>query len=163
MADTQPLVVAIEDLSTVGAVAGAAARLALQQRTPTLVLVHVIEEHAVLNGILTTSFSPVDPILEPVSEAQECLDLAEQIIAAEFQAQGQSAPVVRKELGRGSPSRVLALACEAYQATGVVLGARRPHLFGRMTHPDVRRQFAALSSCLVHLAPLQEGTQPAGR
>lgn len=156
MSDEHVIVVAVEDLATAGAVAAAAVRLALKQDATTLYLVHVLDQHPVLNGMLGMTGAYAPPVLETGDDARTMLDVAERVIRAEFAALGKPAPSIQQEVAEGHAGEAVARLAAEHQAGWIVLGARRPHLFGRLTHPDMRAHLAGHTSCQVHVAPLHE-------
>jgi nucleotide-binding universal stress UspA family protein len=155
MADEETVVVAIEDLSTAGAVAAEAVRLATSRPVTSLVLVHVLDEHPLINGMLGVTGAPV-PLVESEDDGQRLLTVAERVIRNEFEALGVPAPAISHELARGHAGDALAHAVKEHNAAWIVLGARRPHLFGWLAHPDVKSHLATHAPCQVHVAPLQE-------
>lgn len=155
MADDTTIVVAIEDRSTAGAVAAEAVRLAIKQGATALALIHVLDEHPVINGMLGVTGAPT-PMVETEEHGEELLRVAEQVIRAEFQALGKPAPAISRVLARGHAGDALCHATREHHAAWIVVGARRPHLFGWITHPDVKAHVASHAACQVHVAPLQE-------
>ena len=155
------IMVALEDLATAGAVAGEAVRLAVREDATRLLLVHVLDAHTVVNSILAMAGAPSEPVLESQAEGERMLALAAQVIQGEFAALGRSTPAIEEVLGRGSVAETLGRIAEAHRAVWLVVGARRPHLFGRLTHPDVRANLAGRSSVRIHVASLQEVPTPA--
>ena len=160
MAGETTIMVALEDLATVGAVAGEAVRLAVRENATRLVLVHVLDAHTVVNSILAMAAAPSEPIVESQAEGERMLSLAAQVIQAEFVALGRPAPTIEEVLGRGGVAEALGQIADAHGAAWLVVGARRPHLFGRLTHPDVRAQLAGQSGVRLHVASLQEVPPP---
>jgi nucleotide-binding universal stress UspA family protein len=145
-------------MATAGAVASEAVRQAIQQQATTLLLVHVLDEHTVLNGLLGMTGSYSEPIRESSSECECMLRVAEQVIRAEFAAIGKPAPKIEYVMTQGHVGEALGEVAARHGAERIVVGARRPHLFGRLTHPDVKAHLATHAPCRVHVAPLQEPT-----
>ena len=154
------IMVALEDLATAGAVAGEAVRLAVRESATRLLLVHVLDAHTVVNSILAMAAAPSEPIVESAAEGERMLSLATRVIQAEFAALGRPAPAIEAVLGRGGVAEALGQIAGAHQVAWLVVGARRPHLFGRLTHPDVRANLAGRSSVRLHVASLQEVPTP---
>lgn len=162
-ADDTTIVVAIEDLTTAGAVAAEAVHLAIEQQATMLLLIHVLDEHSVINGMLGMTGAPTAPLVEPEEDGNRLLAVTEQMIRGEFEALGKPVPTISTELARGHAGDTLAHAVRDCNAAWIVLGARRPHLFGRLTHPDVRSHIAGHAPCRVHVAPLQERAPAPGQ
>ncbi len=158
MSGDKVVLVAIEDLATAGAVASEAVRRAIQQQATALLLVHVLDEHTVLNGLLGMTGSYSEPIRESSSECERMLRVAEQVIRAEFAAIGKPAPEIEYVMTQGHVGEAIGEVAARHGAGCIVVGARRPHLFGRLTHPDVKAHLATHAPCQVHVAPLQEPT-----
>lgn len=154
------IVVAIEDLAIAGAVAGEAVRLAVREGATRLLLVHVLDAHTVVNSILAMAGAPSEPVLESQVEGERLLTLIAQVIQAEFAALGQPEPTIERILTRGHVAEALERIAIEHQAAWLVLGARRPHLFGRLTHPDVRAHLAGHSAVRLQVASLQEAPTP---
>lgn len=160
MSGQRTIVVAVEDFTTAGAVAAEAVRTTVRENATRLVLVHVLDEHTVLNGMMAISGSSSEPVMESVPEGERLLAETEQAIQAEFTALGRETPEIIRIIGRGHVGGVLARITAEQQAGWLVVGARRPHLFGRLTHPDVRSHLAAHASSVIQVAPLQESPSP---
>jgi nucleotide-binding universal stress UspA family protein len=158
MAHEMTIVVAIEDLSTAGAVAAEAVHLAIDQGATALLLIHVLDEHPVINGMLGVTGAPA-PLVETEEQGEELLGVAERVIRAEFEARGMPAPSISHVLASGFAGEALCYAVKEHNAAWIVVGARRPHLFGWITHPDVKAHIASHVPCKVHVAPLQERAQ----
>jgi nucleotide-binding universal stress UspA family protein len=153
------IVVAVEDMATVGVVAAGAAQFAMEQGASRLILLHVLDDHALANGFSGLMGTPV-PVVETREEASEILGYAEEIIAAEYGATERPLPVILRELGEGRAGPVIALAAADAQASAIVLGARRPHALGRLTHPDVVAYLRKHTATPVHVVSLQAETSP---
>lgn len=162
MPDEHVVMVAIEDLATAGAVAAEAVRAARAQQATHLLLVHVLDEHPVVSGMLGLSGSYAGPITESESDGEAILAAADAVIRAEFAALGSPMPAITHMLAQGHAGSVLAQLAGEHRAELLVVGARRPHLFGRLTHPDVRAHIHGRAPCPVRVASLQE-TAPTSR
>lgn len=156
MAGEHVIVVAVEDLATAGAVASKAVRQATHDGATSICLVHVLDEHTLVNGMLAVSGAAIEPVLESREEAERLLGTAEGFIRAEYEALGRTPPAIGHWIGRGRPGEAIAQAAKEQGAQGIVLGARRPHLFGRLTHADVGAHITSHAPCRIHVAPLQE-------
>jgi nucleotide-binding universal stress UspA family protein len=154
LADTRTLIVAVEDSGTATVVAAEAAHVALATGTMNLVLVHVLDPHAIPNAAVALSGYYV-PIAETAQEGEALTALAEQVIRAECAALGKPAPAMTHVVVGGNPAPVIAHLVSEYNADGIVLGARRPHAFGRLTHPDVRSHVSGHTRVRIHIASLQ--------
>src|SRR6185312_2863156 len=139
MADSRILIVGIEDLGTAGVVAAHAAHVALEQQATQLVLLHVLDEHTMLSGMYAIAI-PTTTMAETAEEGGRVLVLAEAALRAEFTALKQPLPAIKPKVVDGPPGAALTEFAAHPGVIGIVLGARRPHAFGRLTHPDVRSQ-----------------------
>jgi nucleotide-binding universal stress UspA family protein len=83
------------------------------------------------------------------------LALAEAALQAEYAALDRPAPAITRKVGAGAPAAIIAQVAEEVEAAAIVLGARRPHAFGRLVHPDVRASLATCTKVPVHVVPLQ--------
>ena len=86
------------------------------------------------------------------------LALAEAAVQAEYGALGRTAPSITRRVSAGAPAAVIAQVAEDVGAAVIVVGARRPHAFGRLVHPDVRATLANCTTVPVQVVPLQAGT-----
>lgn len=161
MAETTTIMAAIEDMSTASIVAVETARVAIECHAEDIVLMHVLDHHAVLNAVLGMH-GYCEPVHELREQAEDLLSLAQQAIAGEYQAHGGGLPRVRFAVEDGDIATAIARIAHEEGAGIVVLGARRPHAFGRLVHPDVRITIAHKlpAHVQVHIAYLQE--MPAG-
>jgi nucleotide-binding universal stress UspA family protein len=154
VADEHPIVVAIEDLSITGAVCAEAVRQVASYGSTAVYLVHVLDEHPVLRGMLGTA-GTWQPVEETHEQCGDLLSTAREVILAEFEALGKPAPRLTCIIEHGRAGEALARVVAEHQAEAIVIGARRPHLFGRLTHADVGAHLAKHVGCTVHVAPLQ--------
>jgi nucleotide-binding universal stress UspA family protein len=154
MADEHVVVVAIEDLATIGAVCAEAVRRVAAQENTVLYLVHVLDEHPVLRSMLGSA-GTWQPVEETDEECNDLLSAAREVLVAEFAALGQAAPRMVCVVEYGAAGEALARVVAERQAEAMVIGARRPHLFGRLTHADVGAHLQGRVTCAVHVAPLQ--------
>lgn len=162
MSDTRTILVAVEDRATAGIVAVEAARVAKQRGAETVVLLHVLDPHSVVSALFCLS-GAYGQAAETEEEGEAILALAEVTLRAELEAAGVSPPEIRHavvETIEGGTGAAIARAVEAEDAGLVILGARRPHALGRLTHPDVRAYLSGHTARTVHVASLQE-TPPA--
>lgn len=148
------LVVGIEDLGTAGVVAAHAAHVAVEQNADSILLLHVLDDHCVLTGMYALAL-PATSLAETPEEGGYVLAVAEAALRAEFGAMKQTLPEVECRAVGGPPGSALADCTAQPDVIGVVLGARRPHAFGRLTHPDVRSHIQHHGSVPVFVAPLQ--------
>ncbi|GAC1429305.1 MAG: hypothetical protein NVSMB65_02610 [Chloroflexota bacterium] len=148
------LVIAIEDLATAGIVAVEAAHIAQEHGTAQAILLHVLDPHPILSGVAAMSGYAM-PMRETPEEAEFVLDLADRLFQAEFAAVGKPMPTIQHEVAEGPVGEAIARTVRAHGAQGIVLGARRPHAFGRLVHPDVRSHVTGHMSVKVHVAQLQ--------
>ena len=147
------LVAAVEDAATTAAVAREAARVALAQGADTVIFVHVLDAHPILSALYYTNGLPVPvPLGETEDEGTALLARAEAILRAVYAARGRPAPPTRRVLATGDPAVALARIAREYNARDIVLGARRPHVLGRLFHRDVRAYLARHSTAHLHIA-----------
>src|SRR5882724_4769028 len=130
MGEHRAIVVAIEDPSTAGAVCAEAVRLAIAQQATDLFLVHVVDQHPVINGMLALTGCYNEPMHESGEDCTRLFSWAEQLIGAEFSARAQPIPQLHREIAAGHAGEVISRVATAQQAEWIVVGARRPHLFG---------------------------------
>jgi nucleotide-binding universal stress UspA family protein len=154
MANERCLVVAVEDFSTATTVAAAAAHLAVEQGVTTVLLVHVLNQHPLIHGLLNLG-GPASQATEAPTDGELVLNLAERALRAELATLGRAAPSISHYLTAGEPATIIAGAARDCGADAILVGARRPHAFG-LLHPDVRSTLAAHAPCPVHVAMLQE-------
>lgn len=150
------VLVAVEDVATAGVVAAAAAHIAVDQSATQVVLLHVVDDHIASSGLIGFN-TPMPVADETGEEGSSLLSLAEATVRAEYAALDQPAPPVVRQLCVGRPGTVIAQLAANVGATAIVLGARRPHAFGRLAHPDVRSSLVRLTGIPVHVVPLQAG------
>ncbi len=86
------------------------------------------------------------------------LALAEAAIKAEYVALERPVPAIARKVSAGAPVAIIAQVAKDVGATAIVLGARRPHAFGRMVHPDVRVSLQKCTNVPIHVVPLQADT-----
>jgi len=91
------------------------------------------------------------------------LVVAETALRAEFAAKQQPLPKITGKVVEGPPGAALADFAALPNVIGIVLGARRPHAFGRLTHPDVRSHVRRHGSVPVFVAPLQAADDEEGK
>jgi nucleotide-binding universal stress UspA family protein len=151
------ILVGLEDNATAGVVATAAAHIAMDQDATALILLHVIDTHMVAGGLLGLSGVTV-PVIETGDDQEAMLALAEEAIQAEYGALERPVPSITRKVSAGAPAAILAQAAEDVGAAAIVVGARRPHAFGRLVHPDVRASLAKCTKVPVHVVPLQADT-----
>jgi len=158
MSGAQTILVAVEDHATAGIVAVEGARVAHELPAGTVVLVHVLDPHNVVAALFSLS-GTYGLVSESATEGEAVLGLAEAIMRAEFAAMGGPAPeidrVVVDQLEGNAGAAISRVATER-GASLIVMGARRPHALGRLTHPDVRTHLSGHTACPVHVASLQE-------
>lgn len=156
----QRIIVAVEDSATASVVATAAAHLAMDEGVREVILAHVLDEHTSANAVF--GLVPLSvPILERTEEGEQVLALAEAALQAEYAAQHREVPPVRRALLSGRAGQALAELATETGAVAMVLGARRPHAFGRLTHPDVRDYLAHHTTTPVRVVMLQaDATSP---
>lgn len=150
----QVIVVAVEDSATGSVVAAAAARLAMERDAVAVVLLHVLENHAVISGMNTVA-GVMTPVVETTEEGERVLALADAALRAEYAALDKPVPALTHELAAGEAGAAIAQVARDAGGTLLVVGARRPHAFGRLTHPDVRASLTRQTPAPVHVVPLQ--------
>jgi nucleotide-binding universal stress UspA family protein len=158
MATTETILMAVEDRSTASIVAVEAARVARERATEVVILLHVLDPHSVVCALFSLSGAYASAAETP-EDGEAILALAEATLKAEFAATGTPPPEIRKsvvECTEGNSGAAIAHAAEAQGATLIILGARRPHALGRLTHADVRAYLKEHTACPVHVASLQE-------
>jgi nucleotide-binding universal stress UspA family protein len=154
MESEKTIVVAAEDEATASVVGAAAAHIAMEQNATAVILLHVMENHVVAQGLMSMAL-PV-PMAESEAEAQEVLAEAEGALRAEYEALGQPVPSIsRRVVGGTATGSVIARVAEDARAVRIVVGGRRPHAFGRFAHADVRAWLRQHTAIPVHVAPLQ--------
>jgi nucleotide-binding universal stress UspA family protein len=153
------IVVAVEDVATAEAVAVGAARCAMEQSATRVILLHVLDSHGVVNGLASLAGAPV-AIVETAEEGASVLARAEAILGAEYRARHRPVPSLIRELGEDGPGPTIAQVARDAGATAIVVGARRPHAFGRLTHPDVLEYLRHHTRLPVHVVSLQTGVPP---
>lgn len=151
------ILVALEDSGTAGVVATAAAHIAMDQDATAVILLHVVDTYMVAGGLLSMSGVTV-PVVETQDDQEAMLALAEAAIRAEYGALDRPAPSIVRRVRAGAPAAIIAEVAKDIGAAAIVLGARRPHAFGRLVHPDVRGSLAKCTKVPVHVVPLQAKT-----
>lgn len=159
--ERRTLVVAIEDLATAGVVAVEATQVAREMNANHILLVHALNEHTVISAIFGAA-NYAAPIAETTDDGLQLLRLAESEIQAEYAAVGVQVPLIELQVGDGAPSKVIEQAARTDGVIGVVIGARRPHALGRLTHADVRSYVAPRLSVPVRIAALQASRREGG-
>lgn len=154
MSTQRVIAVAVEDASTASVVAAAAAHIAIEQEASAVILLHVLDSHTFATGLFGMTGAAA-PILESLDEGNQILDIAEGSFRAELSALQRAVPSISRRLVSGNPSSVIPEVAAEAGADAIVVGARRPHAFGRIAHPDVRSALAAHATVPVHVAPLQ--------
>lgn len=154
MTSERCLVVAVEDVTTATTVAAAAAHLIAEQDAASVLLLHVLDQHPWIHGMLNMG-GPSSQATEAPAEGELALTLAEQALRAELAVLGRPAPAISHQLATGEPAAMIVSAARDCDAAAIVVGARRPHAFG-LLHPDVRSALAAHAPCPVRVAALQE-------
>ncbi|MDB5059440.1 MAG: hypothetical protein JWO59_2912 [Chloroflexi bacterium] len=154
MAEEETLVVAVEDTLTATIVAVEAAHVAVAAGTRTLILLHVLDQRT-LSGAAVAMSGYYIPIAETPEEGETLLKLAEEIIRTECKALGKPVPAIEHLTVEGSPGTSIEQVMKASGAQGIVLGARRPHAFGRLTHPNVREYLTGHTNVRIHVASLE--------
>lgn len=162
MSSERTIVVAVEDTATAGIVGAAAAHVAMEENAGTVVLVHIVENHVVAQGLMNIAL-PV-PMRETETEAEAVLSAAEAAVRGEYAALDHPIPTItRRLLGGTAIGTVVCDVANEVNAAKIVVGGRRPHAFGRLAHPDVRSSLTHHTQIPVHVAPLQAaGPQPTG-
>ncbi len=148
------LVAAIEDMSTASIVAVEAAHVARELNVDHIILVHVLNEHTMLSAMYSAA-NYAAPVAETADEGQLVLNLAEAALRAEYAGINAPVPAVEHVISDGSPAKVIERVASAPGVVSIVLGARRPHAFGRLTHPDIRAQVSPHITVPVRVAALQ--------
>ena len=106
-------------------------------------------------GVLGLSGITV-PVIDTDDDQEALLALAEAAIrAAEYGALDRPLPAITRLVRAGAPAAILAQVAEESEAAAIVVGARRPHAFGRLVHPDVRASLAACTTVPIYVVPLQ--------
>jgi nucleotide-binding universal stress UspA family protein len=146
------ILVGLEDSATAGVVATAAAHLAMDQDATAMILLHVIDIYIVAGGLLGMSGVTV-PVIETGEDQEALLALAETAIQAESVALNRPVPSITRRVSAGAPAAIIAHVAEDGGAAVIVVGARRPHAFGRLVHPDVRASLAKCTKVPVHVVP----------
>lgn len=154
MAHERCLLVAVEDLSTATTVAAAAAHVVVEQDTTEVHLLHVLNQHPLIHGLLNLG-GPASQATEAPEDGELVLTLAERALRAELATMDRAAPAIAHDLAAGEPATVIAETARKCGAAAILVGARRPHAFG-LLHPDIRATLAAHAPCPVHVAMLQE-------
>jgi nucleotide-binding universal stress UspA family protein len=157
MTSNKVILVGVEDRATASAMGTAAAHIAMDERAAALLLVHVLDDHTIANAVFSLG-SVVVPLAESTEEGDEILGLAEAAFEAECAAKRQVPPRVTRALRSGPAGRALAEAASEASASAIVVGARRSHVLGRLTHPDVREYVAHHTAIPVRVVMLQEDT-----
>jgi nucleotide-binding universal stress UspA family protein len=158
MAVPRILIVGVEDLGTASVVAAQAAHVAIEQHATEVVLLHVLDEHTMLSGMYALAI-PATTMAETTEEGGMVLVLAEAALRAEFAALNTPVPTIKAKAVDGPPGAALSECAAQAGVIGLVLGARRPHAFGRLAHPDVRGQIQRHGHVPIFLAPLQAAKQ----
>jgi nucleotide-binding universal stress UspA family protein len=151
------LLVGLEDQATAGVVAAAAAHVAMARDATALILLHVIDTHMVAGGLLGLS-GVLGPVGETGEDQERMLASAKAAIQAEYAALKRPVPSITLRVSAGAPAVIIAQVAKEVGAAAIVVGARRPHAFGRLVHPDVRASLAACTTVPVHVVPLQAET-----
>lgn len=146
------IVVALEDRITAPAVARKAALVAIAEQARRLVLLHVRDDNPA--GALHAVSGYWAPVAEAVDTASDILDAAEETLRVVYATRGRPVPPISREVAVGPVAPAIERIVSAHQAAGVVLGARRPHRFGTLFHPDVGAELAAHLNCPIHVAAL---------
>jgi nucleotide-binding universal stress UspA family protein len=148
------MLVGLEDRATAGVVATAAAHLAMAQDATALIVLHVLDTHMVAGGLLGLA-GDLAPVVETEDDQEALLALAEAAIRAEYDALDRPVPAITRVVRAGALAAILAQVAEESGAAAIVVGARRPHAFGRHVHPDVRASLAACTTVPIYVVPLQ--------
>jgi len=155
MAGGNTVVIALEDLSTAGLVAVEGAHVVRDTDAASVVLLHVLDNHPVVGAMFSAGGQCLQ--LTATSEEVEMIfSLAEQVLRAELTALEHAIPTIEREVAEGNIPAAIEETATARDAAVIVLGARRPHAFGRLLHPDVRSHVATHAPCPIHVAALQE-------
>ena len=154
MSSERTVLVAVEDTATAGIVGAAAAHVAMEENATAIVLLHIVENHVVAQGLMSIAL-PV-PMRETQTEADAVLAGAEAALRAEYVALDHPVPTVtRRLLGGTAIGTVVCEVADETKASKIVVGGRRPHAFGRLAHPDVRASLTHHTQIPVYVAPLQ--------
>lgn len=148
------ILVCLEDQATAGVVATAAAHLAMEAGATEITLLHVVDVHMAAGGLLGMSGLTV-PVAETGEDQEAMLAVAEAAIHGEYVALERPVPSIARRVSAGAPAAVIAQVAEEAGAAAIVLGARRPHAFGRLVHPDVRASLGRCARLPVHVVSLQ--------
>src|SRR5579875_887970 len=151
------LLVGLEDQATAGVVAAAAAHIAMAADATALIVLHVLDTHMVAAGLLGLS-GVMGPVGETGEDQEALLAYAEAAIRAEYVALERPVPTITRRVSAGAPAAIIAQVAREVGAAAIVVGARRPHAFGRLVHPDVRASLATCTTVPVHVVPLQAET-----
>jgi nucleotide-binding universal stress UspA family protein len=154
MTAEQNIVVALEDGATAGVVAAGAAHFAMERGNTRVVLIHVMDDHLIMNGFAGVMGTAPASLSETTEEASSVLRLGEATLAAEYRAADRPVPPVEQVIENGRPGTVIARVARNVGATAIVIGARRPHALGRLTHPDVVSFLVLHTGVTVHVVPL---------
>ena len=156
MTDPVPrsILVCLEDRSTAGVVATAAAHVAMDRDATAVTLLHVIDTYMAAGGLLSMAGVTV-PVIDTEEDGEAMLALAEAAIRAEYAALERPSPAIDRRVSAGAPAACIAQVAEEVGAGAIVVGARRPHAFGRLVHPDVRSSLARCTRVPVHVVSLQ--------
>jgi nucleotide-binding universal stress UspA family protein len=145
------IVAAVEDEGTGESVAMEAAHLALEQDADTVIFVHVLDARPIVSGLYAMSSVPV-PVGETEDEEEALLGRAEGVLHAVYAAWGRPAPTTRREITTGDPAVAIAQIVGEYDASDIVLGARRPHALGELFYRDLRAYLTTHSGAHLHVA-----------
>lgn len=148
------ILVALEDMATTGVVAAGAAHVALEKDASRIILLHILDHHVVANG-LAGIVGARTPVVETEEEGMAILRFGEATIKAEYGAVDRPVPEMVRMLGDGRAGPTIAMAAGDVGATALVVGARRPHALGRLTHPDVADYLRLHANLPVHVVALQ--------
>ncbi|HVC80086.1 MAG TPA: universal stress protein [Chloroflexota bacterium] len=152
MSATRCLVVAVEDFSTAPIVAVEAAHVGNSLAAGSVVLLHVLDPHHLAGAALAARGFPVG---ETEDVAEVLLAMAEQALRAEFVGMKKPVPTIRHRVCEGKVWAAIEHVTAEEGAVGVVMGARRPHAFGILLHPDVHAHLAKQLTCPIYIASLQ--------
>lgn len=157
MSETKRLVVAVEDFSTASIVAVEAAHVGDTLGATEITLLHVLNPYLISGAAMAARGFPV---AETEEAATVLLELAEQALRAEYTGMGKAVPVIKRRVCEGKVWHAVEQAVRETGALGLVMGARRPHAFGQLLHPDVHSHLAKDLGCPIHVASLQAGPEP---
>jgi nucleotide-binding universal stress UspA family protein/heme-degrading monooxygenase HmoA len=153
------IAVAVEDTSTAGVVAAGAAHIVMEQGATQVILTHALDTHTLANALYGGGGlhvpTPGTLVEESGAEAEEVLGLAEAALRAEYEGLECPLPTICHSVceGRSYAAAISQVAANA-GAKAIVVGARRPHAFGRLTHPDVRASLARYTDLPIYVVPL---------